>query len=296
MRRVLPVLSFALVLVVLVALSGCKRAAKAPAGPTIRVFVDDVEVGVVAVSEEPIPLASRLPKEAADPETWRRIEAHASGGRFLDVRRPTETYANGEVRLYLQQKQPAIGVFRPVREGLPEHIAKIARQPAVSLSDVSKVVVHTRDPVPVPVAELSLEATGLPPWTIVPEDLEDLPVVAGDRSAGRGRAVRDVVRARTQGLVDRVVIEARDGRAHTLDAEDLADEGKKALLRVNRKNQWVFKLYEGGADSASAEVRDVVRLRIEGTDLRGRGRGGDGSGTGDGSGARRAEQNGPAAH
>lgn len=261
------------------AVFACKRSA--PAGPSVKLYVDEKEVATVPVTASPVPLASLLPAAAADPTKWRRLEGRATGGRFLDVRQPTTTYQDGEARLYLQQGAPAVGLFRPVRAGLPEHIAKIARQPAVSLTDVVDIRIYTRDPPPVVVAELALEATGMPPSTLVPEDLEELPEVKGkDGSRARGRTLADVIAHRLHGNIERVTVEGRDGRTHTVAASELADP--QLLLKVNNKNQWVFKVWAGG--EAVTEIRDLVRLRVEGTELAGRGGRGDGSGGGGGGG------------
>lgn len=262
-----------------VMLASCKK--PAPAGPTVKLYVDEKEVATIAVTTSPVALAGLLPKAASDPTTWRRIEGRASGGRFLDVRQPVATYQNGEARLYLQQGAPAIGIFRPVREGLPEHVAKIARQPAVSLTDVVDVRVYTKDPPPVTLAELLVEPSGLAPYTMVPEDLEEFPEVKQGNSAasrGQGRNLADIVRFRTSGTIDRVVVEGRDGRSHTVTAAELDDRTKPLLVKVNNKNQWVFKVMVGS--EATVEVRDLLKLRIEGTDLRGHGGMGDGSGGG----------------
>lgn len=258
------------------AVFACKS--KAPAGPSVKLYVDETQVGTVAVTSSPVPLASLLPAAASDPASWKRIEGRATGGRFLDVRQPTTTYQDGEVRLYLQQGTAAVGIFRPVRPGLPEHIAKIARQPAVSLADLVDVRVYTRAPPPAVVATLEIEATGLPAWTMAPADLEEIPEAAKtDGSRARGRALADVVRFRIDGSIERVIVEGRDGRSHTITAGDLDDPEKKLLVKVNNKNQWVFKDWSGG--EATTEIRDLVRLQVVGSSLRHRG----GAGTAGGS-------------
>jgi len=261
-------------------LSSCKK--PTPAGPSVKLYVDEAEIATVPVSESPIVLASLLKGAAADPAAWKRLEGRAGGGRFLDVRQPYATYQNGEARLYLQQGQPALGIFRPVRDGLPEHIAKIARQPAVSINGIVDVRVYTKDPPPVVEAELVVEATGLPSWTMVADDLEELPEFTDGSARARGRTLADIARSRVTGTIERVVIEARDGGSHAVSAAALDDKTKPLLVKVNNKNQWVFKAWANGA--ADAEVRDLVKLRIEGPDLKTRG--GDGSGRGGGGGRR----------
>jgi hypothetical protein len=257
MRRKTIALAALAVLALLVSGVSCRRA---PTGPSVKLFVNGTEAGAAIVPESPVTLASTLPRAAADPASWKRLEAHAPDGRFLDVRTPATTYDKAEVRFYRAGTQPAIGIFRPVREGLPEEVAKIARQPAVSLVGVTEVRVHTVELEPVHVPTVSLEIAGRQPWTLVPDDLDSLP--APPEGSARGRPLAAVIALHIDRKVASVAIEARGGDSHTVTAATLADPAKQPLLKVNNKGQWVYKEY-GPGNELVAEVRDVVRLRVD---------------------------------
>lgn len=249
--------------------AACRRAPKAPAGPTVKIYVDGALVREAPVGETPVALASLLPDHAADPRSWRRLGAHARGGRFLDVRRPAETYAGAEARLYLQKGSAAVGLFRPVREDLPPAIRNIARQPALALPSVTEIHVRITEPPPPPPPEegpgvfVPLEVAGRGGEPLTEEEAAGLEESTGPKPQARGWALADVVRLRVPPReVASVVVTSADGRAsETIDTALLLGGRDTLLLKRNQKNELVFQHWR--PDGAKTEVRPVGAIRVE---------------------------------
>lgn len=270
MRNRFALLALAIAPALALAPLACKRKPAEPVGPRVKVYVDDALVKEPALGTTPVALASLLSGDAATPDNWRRLQAQASGGRFLDVRRPAQTYEGAETRLYLQQGKAAIGLFRPVKPDLPPQIAAIARQPALSLVDVTEVRVRTKE-LPPPSAPpgpagLLVRVSGEGAETVEPDALDGLPERKGERQQIRGWALADVIalRAPPEKAVS-VTLTGEDGRSLSIEGALLADPAHQLLLKRNRKNEYVFHHWQRGKEKPVEELRGVTGIRVERT-------------------------------
>lgn len=263
-----------LVLVALVALAvavpACKRE-KAPAKPgAVKLIVDGKEAASFDPPATPQPLAQLLPKGTAPYGGWKRLEADGSGGRFLDLFEPAKSYPDAEVRVYADRGKAAIGLFRPVKEGLPDAIAKIARQPAVSLVDVHEVRVRvtdwedrSEDEVELSeLADLSVVVGGkthaVPAETLAEIDLADGPTQQA-RGWPLAEALMPVVPA---GKIASVRIEGWKGMFEVVPAEDFAKKDVWLLIKANKKGEYVYRRWEKEQSQPVDEVRGIRTIEV----------------------------------
>lgn len=223
-----------------------------PIGPTVEVRVDDGAPRRVAVTT-PVTLVSLV---GVAPDAWLEVTAAAGDERTLELTRPAATYPDTEVRIYIDQARPAIGVFRSVTPTMPPDIVAIAKQPVVSLVDVSAIHVHTRP-------------RELPPLTVVADgravsvstQLRDLAKLRATTPRERGWRLGDVI-----GLVvpaDRVLRSVRlhaQGAITEIDVQAL--RAPTAIFKENQRGEYVFRMWDN-AKSRQLEVRGVTKIEVE---------------------------------
>lgn len=265
-----PLALAAVLAAVAVAASACKREkATQPRPGAVKLIVDGKEAGTFDPPATPRPLAELLPRGMAPYAEWKRFEADGSSGRFLELAEPAKSYPDAEIRVYAINGKAAIGLFRPVKEGLPDAIAKIARQPAVSLIDVHEVRVRIAD---WGGAEDEVELS----------ELSDLTVEVGDRTLtvpAQRLAQIDLVKGPTQqasgwplaealmpvvppGKIASVRIEGWKGMFEVVPAEDLAKKDVWLLLKANKKGEYVYRRWEKGENQAVDEVRGIRSIQV----------------------------------
>jgi hypothetical protein len=224
----------------------------APSGPSVQISIDGKPFRTVPIAAT-IPLASLV---TPAPATWFDVTARSADGRFVEIAHPATSYPGAEIRLYDQGGKPAIGVFRPVPTGVPPDVARIAREPAVSLDGVVTIDVLTHAPAVTVASGLVVEAPGRPAKTLDPDDLEDLKEATGPTGHAHGWAIADVLaRAGVAGAAHVRVVgdheETIDLAAHIV------------LLKQNHRGQYVVQVWDAGHAEASAEVRGVSKIVVE---------------------------------
>ena len=267
-RHVLLVLALAALLP-----AACKREKKEPAPAakvTVRLVLDGKEVGRFEPPVTPRPLAELLPIGSAPYAEWQRLQADASAGRFLDISTPVRSYPDVEVRVYSDRGKAAIGLFRPVKPDLPESMAKIARQPAVSLNDVHEIRVRIAPPAPEDEAVVeSAEMTALPVLVggvekpITAETLQKIGLKYGPTQQARGWPLADALTpAVAPAKIQSVRIEGWKGMYEDIPAEELSRKDVWLLLKANKKGEYVFRRWEKAQTEPVAEVRGVRMVRV----------------------------------
>lgn len=254
----------------------CKREKKPAKAGAVKLIVDGKETSSFDPPATPVPLASLLPKGTAPYAAWKRLQADASGGRFLDISAPAASYPDVEVRVYSDRGKAAIGLFRPVKPDLPESIAKIARQPAVSLADIHEIRVRVTEPGGAEGAGGDEDAAAVPDLavlvgteekTLTGAQLAAIEPVTGPTQQARGWPLADVLApVVAPGKVASVKVEGWKGITEEISAEDLANRDVWLLFKSNKKGELVFRRWEKGKNEAVGEVRGVRVVRVTPTE------------------------------
>jgi hypothetical protein len=189
------------------------------------------------------------------PDTWVEVIGATSDDRMIELAHPSTAYPGATVRLYLEQGQPALGVFRPIAPDLPSDLAAIAKQPLQSLIGVTEVSVRTH-------------VVALPPLSVVVDGVatDVSPQLRGLSKSGatpreRGWSLGDVI-----GLA---IPAGREVQSVRLVASGtttpLPREALKGLFKLTRHNQYVFRMWDKPKDPPSHEVRGVTSIEIDAT-------------------------------
>lgn len=242
-------------LVVLVMCTSCRDrtepAQSPPIGPTLQLTLDG-DTRTVEISRA-VPLATLV---TADPASWLEVRADASDGRWIEVPTPTTTYPGSEIRVFLDQGRPALGVFRPTTPDMPADIAALARQPLSSLGPLTSITVLTRRVSTL--RSLAIEVDGKQ-LHVTGDQLATLAKATSEGSRAQGWPLIEVIR-----LVngDRELREIRVVGADelTLSGADVRDPSRIHVLKANQRGEYVFRVWDVGGRHATREVRAVTKL------------------------------------
>jgi len=226
-----------------------------PSGPTVQLTLDEGPPRTIVIGG-PIALSTLF--EVA-PAAWIEVRADATDDRGLELSAPATRYPGSELRLYLDQGQPALGVFPPVTPDMPAEVAALARQPSVSLTSLASVHVLTRR---IALPGL-IVVVGGHEVAVVSDQLLALPGVPRGASRAQGWLLAGVI-----GLAvpDREVATIRvlgAGDPVTLDAQVLRDPGKIVVLKQNQRGEYVFRVWEVDGRYPTRELRRVTRIVVD---------------------------------
>ncbi len=223
-------------------------------GPHVELKIDGGAARTLTVTGT-TPLATLVPPTPP----WLLVEAAAADGRYLELQSPATTYPGAEIRLYLRDERPVIGVFRAAVTGVPAAVAEQAAQPVVELTAVTSIDVWTHPP-PSPAAEatLAIEIAGKPRRDVPVSDLAQI-AEQHDRRM-RGWLLRDILAdSGARDAIASVKVVGASGE-HTVTPAELAG---LALLKKNQRGELVFQVWQAGGDQALLQVRGVTRLVVE---------------------------------
>ena len=243
----------------MVALVACRNRpppAPAPPGLTIRLALDQ-RARTVAIAR-PIALAALVD---ASPATWLEVRAEATDGRRLELPDPTTTYAGSELRLYVDPRGIALGVFSPIAPDMPPEIAAIARQPVAWLTPVASVEVVTRRPAPAPAPALTLVAAGRE-VELTDAQLHGVALVEGEGPRLQGWPLLDVIALGAPGLVPRAIRIVGDDEL-ALEPAAVRDPARRHLLKANQRGEYVLRVWDIGGRHPTRELRRVTRIVVE---------------------------------
>lgn len=193
-----------------------------------------------------IPLHSLV---SVAPASWLEVRAETSDERWIEL--VPALIQKAEVRLYLDQGRPAIGAFGPVAPDMRDEIARIARQPITSLPGITRIDVVTKRPV-LPTFIVEVDGTER---SLAGETLRSLTAVS-ERHA-QGWPIRDVIKLAS----DQPVTTLRVVGATTLSI-DASDPNRHYLLKLNRKGEYVVRVWEHGGRHPLQEVRRVAKIAV----------------------------------
>ena len=239
-------------------LASCRGDSPAPAvrvGPTVQLTVDDGAPRTIEISGA-IVLATLVD---AAPATWIDVRADASDDRGIELGAPATRYAGSEVRIYLDQGQPALGVFPPVMPDMPPEVAALARQPTASLTNLSSVHVLTR---PIVLSGLVVVAGGheVP---ISAAQVHTLPTVPRGESRAQGWLLAGVIELASPDRAVATVKLLGAGDPVTLDAHVLRDPEQIVVLKQNQRGEYVFRVWARDGRHPTRELRRVTRIVLE---------------------------------
>lgn len=227
----------------------------APTGPTVELTVDDgpprtvVIAGTVALST-----LVDLP-----PTAWLEVRAAAVYDRGLELSAPATRYPGSEIRLYLDQGQPALGLFPPVTPDMPAEVAALARQPTASLTTVASVHVVTRR-----IAMPSLRiVVGGRDVAITSDQLRAVPGLPRGTSRAQGWPLVDVIHLAAPGGDLRTIRIEGDGDPISVPAAALQDPKQIIVLKQNQRGEYVFRMWEPDGRSPTRELRRVTRIVLD---------------------------------
>ncbi len=229
-------------------LTGCNREPRespVPKGPIVAVSVDDGTPRRVTMHHNTaIPLASVV---AAPMAAWLEVRADTADDRTIEL----NPKAAGEIRLYVDQDRPAIGVFPAVTLDMSPEIAAIARQPTDSLPGIVTVAVITKRTV---LPTLVVEVAGVA-HTIAGEALRRLPAIR-ERHI-QGHSLTEVTKLAS----DRPVVSVTIVGADTFSLDSL-DPTRLYVVKLNHRGEYVFRVWDRGSRTPLREVRRVAKIVI----------------------------------
>ncbi len=239
-------------------LAGCREEAPpappAGPGPSVQLALDGA-ARRVAISQ---PIALTRLVDAA-PSTWLEVRAETDDGRALELPSPSTTYPDREVRLYLDEGRPALGVFPPITADMPPDVAARARQPTATLAPISRVSVTTH------------RVDSRPPLTIVidgaehaltADQLDTLLPATGGPPRAQGWPLADVIGLAAGSRTFRTVRIVADEDL-TLGTHALRAPQQQALLRLNHHGEYVFRVWESGRQSPTYERHHVTKIVLQ---------------------------------
>ena len=234
--------------------------------PVMRIMLNGVVVARPTrdeVAKRPN-LSSLMPPEARDERTWKMIEARAREPKFeyLSLPKPAANYPGQVAKVFIDRKgKVAFGM------------ELTGDRPAFTVmrSGIKVVNVHTRvrrakppgaQSPPRAAADLSVEVDG-EVHSVAPAALSKLGRIAAAEQDANGWHLRDVI-----ALVTPVagVAKVRLVAAEPVDVDgaELADDQIIAMLKINRRGQYRFKMWrlDGEQRSLIKEARDVSALQL----------------------------------
>lgn len=240
----------AIALLFALACGGSKDSPPALPGPTVEITVDeDAPQSVTLGSVRP--LAALV---GPQPAAWLEVSASTKDDRELELTRPATKYPDAEVRLYIDQGRPALGVFRQITADMPADIQRIARQPIVALVGVTEVTIRTRAETYPPLT-LRIDGRDQP----ITDSLPALPRHPSKRPRERGWELGVLVGLGVppERSVTSVRLHTKGGTISPIDAALLRDPN--AVLKRNRHGAYVFRMWD---TKPTLEVRDVTLIEI----------------------------------
>lgn len=239
-------------------LAGCRGDPPAPAGPTgptIQLTVDDGPARTVVI-DRTLALASLL---ELPPAAWLEVRAEAVDERGIELWAPATWYPGSEVRLYLDQGQPALGLFPPVTPDMPAEVAALARQPTASLTTLASVHVVTRR-----VTRPGLIVVGDGREIAITSDqLRALPALQRGASRAEGWPLADVIDLASPKVEVQTIRIEGAGDPITLAAQALRDPAQILVLKQNQRGDYVFRMWEPQGRSPTRELRRVTRIVVD---------------------------------
>ena len=195
--------------------------------PTIEVIVDDATRTVPVHGT--ILLASLV---SPAPSAWAELRADSADGRWLEIPAPTTTYPDGEVRLYVERKRVAIGVFTG------EHLV-------AQLVPVTRVRVSTHETWPETMPSLAIVVGG------VPKPLASNDLRALHEKPRKGWALIDVIHLATS---DAKRVQIND---------EVFDDITNVTLKLNRGGSYVARVWDNDGTAPTREIRNVTKIVVE---------------------------------
>lgn len=238
--------------------AGCRGeppASATPTGPTIQLTIDDAPVQTVVIDRS-LALASLL---EVHPAAWLEVRGEAVDERSLELWAPATRYPGSEVRLYLDQGQPALGLFPPVTPDMAAEVAALARQPTASLTTLASVHVVTRQ-----VTRPGLIVVGGGrEITITREQLRALPALQRGASRAEGWPLSDVIELASPTVDVRTVRIEGAGEPIILAIHALRDPAQIIVLKQNQRGEYVVRMWEPHGRSPTRELRRVTRIVVD---------------------------------
>jgi hypothetical protein len=238
--------------------AGCRGDPPAPAiptGPTVQLTVDDGAPRTIAI-ERTIPLRALLD---VAPAAWIEVRAAATDERGLELSAPATRYPGSELRLYLDQGQPALGVFPPITPDMPADVAALARQPTASLTSLASVHVQTR---PTARSGLVVVAEGRE-VAISGEQVHALPGVPRGTSRAQGWLLAGLIELASPGREVTTIRILGAGDPMTIGAQLLRDPAQIVVLKQNQRGEYVFRVWDRDGRYPTREVRRVTRIVLD---------------------------------
>jgi len=243
------------VAIALLLASACSRPTKdavPPPGPTVELTVDDGDTTAVTMGSAARPLAAVV---GPQPAAWLEVRASTADGRDLELTRPATKYPDAEVRLYMDQGRPALGVFRHITADMPADIQRIARQPIVALAGVAEVTVRTQLET---FAPLTIRLEGRD--QVITESLRTLRLHPSRKPRERGWELGAILALAVppDRAITAVRLHTKDGTAMPLDVALVRNPS--AVLKRNRHGEYVFRMWD---TKPTLELRGVTLIEIE---------------------------------
>jgi len=228
---------------------------KPPVGPTIEIALDDGLPRTISVGA-PAPLASLI---EVPPATWVAVHGESTDDRELHLDAPATAYPGSELRIFLEQGRPAIGLFPPVTPDMPLAVAALARQPTVVLTALARVTVVTKRAV---LPDL-IVVDGAREITVAGDQLVTIAAAPRGESRAQGWLLADVigVARSTVGITSIQIIGGGDPIA--LPASALTDPTMILVLKQNQRGEYVYRAWAPDGRRPTRELRRVTKIVVD---------------------------------
>lgn len=193
------------------------------------------------------------------PATWLEVRGEAVDERGIELWAPATRYPGSEVRLYLDQGKPAIGLFPPVTHDMPPEVAALARQPTASLTSVASVLVVTRRVI----LPGLIVVGGGQEIAITSDQLRAMPAPQRGTSRAEGWSLADVIDLALAKAEVRTIRIEGGGEPITLGVAALRDPRQIIVLKQNQRGEYVFRMWEPEGRSPTRELRRVNRIVVD---------------------------------
>ncbi len=196
---------------------------------------------------------------ALPPAIWLEVHGEATDDRELQLDGPARRYPGSEVRVYLEQGRPALGVFPPVTPDMPPEVAALARQPSASLTGLARVhVVTKRTALPGLIV-----VDGTRELAVTSDQLVMLAGIQRGESRAQGWALVDVIglARSTTGIQTFQIFGAGD--PITLAGSALRDATQILVLKQNQRGEYVFRVWASDGRRPSRELRRVTKIVVD---------------------------------